>query len=138
MHLFSFLLMLLGQADAGTDLVVLSVDADGFTGNQGHALARLYLPGMVVTGDPSMTVSASIAGGRAHFEFPPMPSGSYAVVVVHDRNDNGRIDHVLGFPSEPLGFSHGFTLSLFSGMPTFEKLCFVLSPRSGTQRVVVR
>jgi uncharacterized protein (DUF2141 family) len=138
MHFFSLLLMLVGQADAGTELVALAVDAEGFTTPDGHALARLYRPGMVVTGEPSMTVSASIAAGRAHFEFPPLPSGSYAVVVVHDRNDNGRIDHVLGFPSEPLGFSHGFTLSLFSGMPTFEKLRFLLSPESRTQRVVVR
>ncbi len=138
MHSFGSLLMLLGLLDGGTELVTLTVEADGFATAQGHALARLYRPGMAVTGEPALTISAPIVAGRAHFEFPPALPGAYAVVVVHDRNDNGRIDHTLGFPSEPLGFSNGFTLSLFSGLPTFEKLRFELSDGSPPQRVTVR
>jgi uncharacterized protein (DUF2141 family) len=103
----------------------LTVNADGFTSTTGHALARLYLPGMKVTGPPSQTLRADIVEGRAHFEFEGLPPGEYAVVVVHDLDDNGEITHTLGFPSEPLGFSGGFRLGLFSGMPTFEKLRFV-------------
>jgi outer membrane protein len=59
--------------------------------------------------------------------------GDYAVVVLHDGNDNGEVDHnFLGLPTEPLGFSNGFKLGLFSGKPTFEKLRFTFSSKAAT------
>lgn len=130
---------LLSQVDSPVPLTLtLRVEADGFASNAGHAIARLYTPGMQVTGEPVRSVKAEIINGSAHFDFTELLAGEWAVVVVHDRNDNGRIDHTLGLPSEPLGFSNGFRLSLFSGMPTFEKLRFVLSSATASQRVTVR
>ena len=109
----------------------LTVEVTGFRSSAGHALARLYLPGMDVTKTPARTVAAPILEGRAHFELESLAWGDYALVVVHDENDNGEIDHgVLGLPREPLGFSGGFRLGLFSGLPTFEKLRFAFSERA--------
>lgn len=132
---FSLSLVLLSQVESS---LTLHVEADGFASNAGHGIARLYTPGMLVTGEPARSVKAEIINGLAHFDFEGLAPGEYAVVVVHDRNDNGRIDHTFGLPSEPLGFSSGFRLSLFSGMPTFEKLRFVLSAAVASQRVTVR
>jgi uncharacterized protein (DUF2141 family) len=129
----------LAQPDAGAGTSAsLVIEAEGFTSDGGHALARLYRPGMAVTGEPWMTITAPIVSGRARLEFPPIPVGDYAAVVAHDRNDNGRIDHRLGFPSEPLGFSNGFRLSLFSGLPTFERLRLTLTENSPEWRITVR
>ena len=62
---------------------------------------------------------------KRSFTSKGLPAGPYAVVVVHDVNANGEIDHtLLRLPAEPLGFSRGFRLGLLSGMPTFEKLSF--------------
>ena len=39
-----------------------------------------------------------------------LPAGSYAVQVIHDENDNGKLDtNFLGIPSEGYGFSNNPT-----------------------------
>jgi uncharacterized protein (DUF2141 family) len=109
---------------------LLTIDADGFKNAAGAAIARIYAPGDDVTGEPRWTVKADIVDGRAHMT-QALPPGHYAVVVHHDRNGNGRVDHnMFGFPAEPLGFSGRFALSLTSGLPSFPKLRFEL-PASG-------
>ena len=137
--LSALMLCLLATADGGSEPTgTLIIDADGFHDSAGHAIARLYLPGMNVTQTPHASLTASIVDHRAHFAFQGLPAGDYAVVVVHDQNDNQTIDHNrLGFPQEPLGFSNGFRLSLLSGMPTFEKLRFHFSPERDAQTVTV-
>ncbi len=101
----------------------LHIEASGFLDARGHARARIYRPGDRVTGTPWRQEPAPIRDGVARWTIADLPYGAYAVVVLHDRNDNGEVDHNLfGLPTEALGFSNGFTLGLFSGMPTYEKL----------------
>ncbi len=111
---------------AGTDTATLSVHATGFTHEHGHAVAKLYAPGDDVLGPGRWVSKADIHEGAATLQWHDLPLGRYAVVVFHDENDNGTIDHRMRMPAEPLGFSNGFALSLFSGMPSFEKLQFEL------------
>jgi uncharacterized protein (DUF2141 family) len=107
----------------------LQVHVRGFKHARGHAIARLYRQGESVLAKTSFRrAQASIHDGRALCEFSELPAGAYALVVFHDENDNGQVDHKLGRPVEPLGFSNGFTLSLLFGLPTFEKLRFELGP----------
>jgi uncharacterized protein (DUF2141 family) len=127
------------QADTNPSTGTLTILADGFQSNRGHAFARLYRPGDKVTGTPWRLIRADIAGNKARFEATDLPFGDYAVVVHHDENDNGVIDHnLLGLPSEPLGFSNGFQLSLVSGRPTFDKLRFTFRAETAPLRVTVR
>lgn len=137
----SFLLALtLGNTVlAATDTSVnghLIVRASGFAHAHGHAVAKLFAPGDNVLEAGRWQVTAPIENGFAEFRFPQLPAGSYAVAVFHDENDNGKIDHGLLGPSEPLGFSGGFCLSLFSGRPNFERLKF--SFQSSEQTLEVR
>lgn len=81
---------------------------------------------------------SSVKDGRAIFAFPPLPAGSYALVVFHDQNDNMKIDHGFTGPSEPLGFSGDFKISLFSGRPTFDELKFDFKGIATTLEVTVR
>ncbi|MDH5376843.1 MAG: DUF2141 domain-containing protein [Gammaproteobacteria bacterium] len=68
---------------------------------------------------------AQIKNGQAQIIFKDLPRGDYAAVAFHDENANRDLDHnVLRFPAEPLGFTGGFELGIFSGMPTFQKLKF--------------
>jgi len=113
--------MAAAQQQSG-DLTVL---ASGFKTNNGHAIARLYLPGNEVTKKGQQEVSATIHDGKSNLLFPVLHAGNYVVVVFHDANDNGTVDHnFFGLPVEALGFSNGFRVSLTSGMPNFEKLRF--------------
>ena len=59
----------------------------------------------------------------AMFELPP---GRYAVAVLHDVNDNGKMDYrLLRLPKEPYGFSNDAKPKL--GPPQFENAAFDLS-----------
>ena len=79
--------------------------------------------------------SAPIEAGVAVFRFPGLVARPYAVVVFHDENRNGEIDHGLLGPSEALGFSGGFVLSWTSGRPDFERLQFEFRPPVQTLEV---
>jgi uncharacterized protein (DUF2141 family) len=111
-----------GGADGG-DLIVI---ARGFTDVRGHAVAKLFGEGDDVLGRGRWEQVVVIEDGKASFRFRGLPAGAYALVVFHDANDNGRIDHnLLRLPTEALGFSNGFVPGVLAGMPTFEKLRIV-------------
>jgi uncharacterized protein (DUF2141 family) len=45
--------------------------------------------------------------GEMQFKFSDLPAGVYAVQVMHDENDNNKLDaNFLGIPSEGYGFSN--------------------------------
>jgi uncharacterized protein (DUF2141 family) len=110
---------------AAPDSNGLVVEASGFKNDSGHAIAKLFIAGDDVIKRGRQEVSGTIRNGRSTLTFPTAPPGEYAVVVFHDANDNGTIDHnLIGFPKEALGFSNGFAWSLTKGLPSFEKLRF--------------
>jgi uncharacterized protein (DUF2141 family) len=52
--------------------------------------------------------------------FSAIPEGDYAVVVVHDANDNKKLDNgILGFGAESFAYSNGASNPLF-GRASFE------------------
>ena len=108
----------------GPETGKLTVHATGFSHARGHAVAKLFAPGDNVLKPGRWQLAKTIEGGAAVFDFAALRAGRYAVVVFHDQNDNLEIDHGLLGPSEPLGFSGGFVLSLLSGRPDFERLQF--------------
>ncbi|MGO9771532.1 MAG: DUF2141 domain-containing protein [Roseiarcus sp.] len=113
---------------AASDKARLVVNAQGFEDSRGQAVAKLFQPVDNVLGRGHWEISAKISQGAAKFVFDNLEPGPYAVVVFHDQNANGVIDHnAIGFPAEPLGFSNGFSLGLTSGLPSFERLKFQIS-----------
>jgi uncharacterized protein (DUF2141 family) len=107
---------------------VLTVEASGFRHDGGNAVVKLHAPGDNVMGPGRWQESAPIVNGTATFHFNKLAVGRYAAVLFHDENGNGTLDHGLLGPAEPLAFSGGFSLGLFSGMPSFEKLQFEFQP----------
>jgi uncharacterized protein (DUF2141 family) len=56
---------------------------------------------------PLQATGAPPQGERASFTFKDLAPGSYAVMVTHDENGNGRMDsNMLGMPQEGYGFSN--------------------------------
>jgi uncharacterized protein (DUF2141 family) len=124
---------------AAPDTGALTVQATGFAHERGHAVAKLFADGDDVFGPGRQTTSAEIHAGQALFQWADLASGRYAVIVFHDENDNGTLDHnLLRLPAEPLGFSNGWALSWRSGMPNFDKLQFNLAPAAQTIEVRVQ
>jgi uncharacterized protein (DUF2141 family) len=128
---------ILPTAAAHADTGQLVVVATGFKGESGHAVAKLFLHGENVLKRGSQEIKSDIRGDRATMAFTNLPAGDYAVVVFHDANDNGVIDHNLfGIPKEALGFSNTFKMSMASGLPAFEKLRF--SHGDAAQLITIR
>lgn len=64
-------------------------------------------------------------GDAVVFEFPSLPHGTYAVVALHDENNDSGLDRgVFGRPLEGVGFSNGARVRF--GPPSFEDAAFEL------------
>lgn len=55
--------------------------------------------------DPAALKASIAAATDAHVEFPAVPPGDYALMVMHDENSNGKLDTMFGIPREGVGFS---------------------------------
>jgi len=78
-----------------------------------------------------------IEGGRAEVSFRGLRPMTYAVAVLHDENQNGKMDfNFLGMPLEGYGFSRD--ASALFGPPSFESAAFRLLPRPSALTISAR
>jgi uncharacterized protein (DUF2141 family) len=79
------------RKDSGHLMITVESTADGWNGKQKEA-ARARIKAV---------------NGELVYRFENLPPGPYAVQVMHDENDNGKLDsNFLGIPSEGYGFSN--------------------------------
>lgn len=96
--------------DKGNVKLSLYNSADGFPKDANKAVKKAALP---------------IKDGKAYIEFPDMPYGEYAVILLHDENNNDKMDtHFYGAPKEGYAASNGAKGTF--GPPDFEDARFVL------------
>ncbi|QIG88168.1 DUF2141 domain-containing protein [Chryseobacterium sp. POL2] len=69
---------------------------------------------------------AKIGNGKAEITFKNLPQGKYAVNILHDENNNGKIDKGLLLPKEGIGFSNYQSIGLRNS-PNFSKASFLLN-----------
>jgi uncharacterized protein (DUF2141 family) len=116
-----FTKILLAQTDSG----ILSVKTYNLKNDEGYVLVKLFRESDKIPTQPFLEKKEKIIKGAASFTFGNIPYNNYALIVCHDENSNENVDHnFLGIPSETLRFSNQWKFSLFSGMPTFNKLKF--------------
>lgn len=73
---------------------------------------------------PFKVETTTIKDGIATIVFKDVPVGEYAVLVAHDKNDNGKLDmQVNGMPLEPYGVSNN---KMSFGPPTWNDARFTL------------
>lgn len=114
-----FLLMtIVGYAQQSGILVIEALD---FESDKGIAIVHLFREQDDIPNKPFMQATGKLVNGKATIVFNAIPYGAYAAILFQDENSNGILDHKLGFPNEPMGFSNEWTLSIFSGMPSFNK-----------------
>lgn len=66
-----------------------------------------------------------INDGKAKVVFSNLPQGIYALNVLHDENNNGKIDKGLIKPKEGIGFSNYTKIGL-TNKPNYKKASFEL------------
>lgn len=126
------------QADdsPAADLVV---HVSGFKHQRGQAIANLFYEGDDIFKAARSRVVSAVPKEMAVLVFPNIKPGHYAVLVFHDENSNGDLDHnLLRFPAEPWGFSNDFELTLFSGLPSFKKVAFAFEASVGPISIRVK
>jgi uncharacterized protein (DUF2141 family) len=83
------------------------------------------------------SVNVKIKDGKAEYIFRDIPFGSYAVKVIHDENENRKLDRKLfGIPSEEYGFSNNAWATF--GLPKFEEAAFILNKPEMSINIKVR
>jgi uncharacterized protein (DUF2141 family) len=108
---------------SGTVLVGLYDSESSFdraialSSKEGFLNDSMRVGGTALRANPDATASAVFTGLRP---------GTYAVILFHDENENGRLDtNFWGVPIEPYGFSNDAQGSL--GPPSFKKAAFTIA-----------
>lgn len=75
--------------------------------------------------------TAPITNGASSITFGDLPKGRYAINILHDENENGKIDKGFILPIEGVGFSNYESIGL-SNRPKFSKASFELDSEMTT------
>jgi uncharacterized protein (DUF2141 family) len=105
----------------------LTFNVRGLVDNIGQIVVQLFRKIDDVPSSPFQKVTAEIVNKTAVVKINNLPYGEYAAIILHDQNSDGEVEHCWGVPCEPLGYTNNWELTLFSGMPTFDKLKFTFS-----------
>lgn len=71
-------------------------------------------------------LTGKIVNGSASVTFENLPAGKYAVNILHDEDNNGKIKKGIILPKEGIGFSNFQSIG-FSNRPSFVQASFNLS-----------
>ena len=117
----------------------LTVEITGLHNNKGNVLLSLYNQKDGFPSNPAKAYSkdkAPIKDGKALFEYKALPAGTYAIAVLHDENENLKMDtKFLGLPKEGYGFSQDPIL--YFGPPSFKNASFQHSSEQ-TIRIAIK
>jgi uncharacterized protein (DUF2141 family) len=98
------------------------------TGNQQRFLDCQKVAGSVGRSLP--------AGQAARIHLGSVPAGTYAVLVIHDENRDGRLNMTLGIPREGFGFSNNPPMR--PRAPRWDEIRVAVPPGAVTQTIRVR
>lgn len=130
-YLLLFLMSLLSQPASSqakqSNLFSLTVKAEGLRNATGLVQFALYnLDGTIPDEHYKKYLSlekVAINNDEATATFFDLPAGRYAVNILHDENENGKIDKGLIKPKEGIGFSNYSSIGL-TNRPNFKKASF--------------
>nr|WP_189676504.1 DUF2141 domain-containing protein [Sphingomonas glacialis] len=86
--------------------------------------------------DDAQAVTRSIPATTGSLRFDGLTHGDYAVAVIHDENNNRKLDTFAGIPREGFGFSRNPAVSF--GPPRFAAARFTLTGDADRQQIKMR
>jgi len=107
----------------------LTVKANGLRNQKGDVLFALYNRAGSIP-DENYTKSFRLLKGKisaesAEVTFEGLPRGKYAVSILHDEDENGKIKKGFILPKEGVGFSNFNSINI-RNKPSFQKASFEL------------
>jgi uncharacterized protein (DUF2141 family) len=104
----------------------LKVTITNLRNNKGHVLISVFKNGVGYPDRPEKSfkrVKLSINNKTIVFDFTGLPTGNYAIAILHDENDDMKLNtNILGIPKEGFGFSNN-VIGVF-GPPGYSKASF--------------
>ena len=122
LHVLFVLCSTLRVSSPDTTGVTITVTLENVMNDQGDILAALHTAETFMKGAGIDNFKSAAEKGSMTFQFKDVAPGIYAISVLHDLNQNNRMDFQPGgMPKEPYGMS-GNDMSM--GPPTFESVKF--------------
>lgn len=117
----------------------LSIRINGLHSAEGQVLIVVYRGEEGFPKDPAQAfkkVAVPISDGRASFALKDVPVGDYAVVVVHDENNNNDLDTSwIGIPKEGIGTSNNAKGRM--GPPKYRDAKFAVTTAGALQNIQI-
>jgi uncharacterized protein (DUF2141 family) len=108
-----------------TQSYTLTVSINNISSNNGKVLLSLHTADTFMKGPGIQNIASEIVDGKINISFENVVPGSYAIMAVHDENNNKRMDfETNGMPKENYGMS-GNDMSY--GPPRFDDAKFSLT-----------
>lgn len=105
---------------------------------KGHVLVSLFRDGAGYPDDATKAfrkIKLEISGKKASVLFTGLPAGSYAVSILHDENDDQKLNKTnLGLPKEGYGFSNNVVGAF--GPPSWSRASFAHKQGGLTEREI--
>lgn len=101
----------------------LIVHVSQLRNNKGHVLLSIFNSRQGFPSDPGKAfgkLKMAITNKKASFLIPSLPSGTYAIAILHDENDDLKMNtNWIGLPLEGYGFSNNVMGSF--GPPSYSR-----------------
>lgn len=119
---FVFILASFASNAQETSGVSIKVTIDNVSSNEGKVMVGLHSQDTFMKGLGLQSLESTIEDGSVSFTFSNVAPGTYAIMALHDVNENKRMDFdANGRPQESYGMS-GNNMSF--GPPVFENAQF--------------
>ncbi|WP_338731233.1 DUF2141 domain-containing protein [Mangrovimonas cancribranchiae] len=116
------LLPFITKAQDSTNTYTVDVKIANILNQKGHILIGLHNQDTFMKAKGIQNAKLKVKGDTVVATFPNLKAGTYAIMVLHDENDNNRMDFdPSGMPIESYGMSNN---PMLFGPPTFNDAKF--------------
>ena len=127
LFLMVFTLFSFSKPNVNEETYSLTVQVEGLKNSKGVVQFSLYNQEKSIPDEKYkkyyLQMVGEIENGVSSITFKNLPKGRYAVNILHDEDENGKIKKGWIFPIEGIGFSN-FTSIGFRNRPNFSKASF--------------
>ena len=127
---FVFSITLYSFANSSADTYSLTIEVKNLRNSKGVVQFTLYNKNGSIPDEDYENyykiLKGEIVNSSSTITFKNIPSGKYAINVLHDENKNGKIDKGFILPIEGIGFSNFQSIGL-TNRPNFSKASFELN-----------
>jgi len=111
----------IAQEKKGVDI---TITIENVTSDEGKVLAGLHTEETFMKGPGVQNLQSAIKDGKVTLTFTDVEPGNYAIMAMHDANENNRMDYESnGMPKEGYGMSGN---DMAMGPPTFNGAKFTV------------